>query len=111
MIHVSPHPLFRREGDDLYVDVPLTPREAYKGGKVRVPTPDGEVNLKVHEHTQSGQLSRLRGKGVTRKGKEPGDLYVSFRILVPTSDDPSVVAAIEALEKADPEDPRAAIEV
>ena len=39
VIHVRPHPLFRREGDDLYVDVPLTPAEAYRGGKVRVPTP------------------------------------------------------------------------
>ena len=99
VIHVSPHPLFRREGDDLYVDVPLTPAEAYRGGKVRVPTPDGEVNLKVKEYTQSGQLSRLRGKGVTRKGKEPGDLYVKFLVYVPVVDDPEVAAAIDTLEK------------
>jgi curved DNA-binding protein len=99
VIHVRPHPLFRREGDDLYVDVPLTPGEAYNGGKVRVPTPDGEVNLKVPQHTQSGQLSRLRGKGIARKGKEPGDLYVKFLVNIPTVDDPEVAAAIEALEK------------
>ena len=99
VIHVRPHPIFRREGDDLYVDVPLTPREAYKGGKVRVPTPDGEVNLKVPERTQSGQLSRLRGKGVARKGKEPGDLYVKFLVQIPTIESPEIEAAIDALEQ------------
>lgn len=104
VIHVRPHPTFRREGDDLYVDVPLTPVEAYRGGKVRVPTPDGEVNLKVPVHAQSGQLSRLRGKGVARKGKEPGDLYVRFLVHIPTTESPEIEAAIEALEKhvADP---------
>ncbi|MFO0592412.1 MAG: DnaJ C-terminal domain-containing protein [Polyangiaceae bacterium] len=99
VIHVRPHPVFRREGDDLFIDVPLTPREAYHGGKVRVPTPDGEVNLKVPERTQSGQLSRLRGKGVVRKGKEPGDLYVKFLVHIPKSEDPEVAAAIDVLEK------------
>jgi curved DNA-binding protein len=99
IIHVRPHPFFRREGDDLYVDVALTPREAYRGGKVRVPTPDGEVNLKVPEHAQSGQLTRLRGKGVARKGKEPGDLYVRFQVHIPTEDNPEVAAAIDTLDK------------
>jgi len=98
VIHVRPHPIFRREGDDLYVDLPLTPREAYRGAKVRVPTPDGEVTLKVPEHAQSGQLSRLRGKGVTRKGKEPGDLYVKFMVHIPTADAPEIGEAIDTLE-------------
>lgn len=99
VIHVTPHPLFRREGDDLYLDVPVTPQEAYRGGKVRVPTPDGDVTIKVHPHAQSGQLVRLRGKGVTRKGKEPGDLYVKLMVHIPTVDSPEVAAAIETLEK------------
>lgn len=99
VIHVEPHSLFRREGDDLYVDVPLTPREAYHGGKVRIPTPDGEVSLKVPARAQTGQLTRLRGKGVARKGKEAGDLYVRFLVHIPTVDDPEVAAAIETLEK------------
>src|SRR6185369_383310 len=46
-IHVTPHPYFKREGDDLHVDVPITLGEAYKGEKVKIPTPDGEVTLKV----------------------------------------------------------------
>lgn len=99
VMHVQPHDLFRREGDDLYVDLPLTPREAYRGAKVRVPTPEGEVTLKVPERARSGQLTRLRGKGVTRKGKEPGDLYVKFLVQNPTVDDPEVAEAIDTLEK------------
>ncbi|MFT3773304.1 MAG: DnaJ C-terminal domain-containing protein [Minicystis sp.] len=104
-IHVTPHPFFKREGDDLHLEVPVTLGEAYRGEKIRIPTPDGEVTLKVPAHTQSGQVMRLRGKGVTRKGKEPGDLYVKFIVHVPTSDDPEVAKAIDVLADKVP-DPR-----
>jgi curved DNA-binding protein len=99
VIHVRPHPLFRREGDDLYLDVPVTPHEAYRGGKVRVPTPEGDVTIKIPQRAQSGQLIRLRGKGVVRKGKEPGDMYVKLMVHLPTVEDPEVAEAIETLEK------------
>ena len=105
-IHVTPHPFFEREGDDLHVEVPVTLGEAYRGEKIRVPTPDGEVTLKVPKHTQSGHVTRLRGKGVTRKGKEPGDLYVKFIVHVPTEDDPEVAAAVEVLAAKMTGDPR-----
>jgi curved DNA-binding protein len=108
VIHVTPHPFFKREGDDLHLEVPITVVEAYRGGKVRIPTPDGEVTLKVRPHTQSGQVTRLRGKGVARKGKEPGDLYVRYLVQVPTSDAPEVAEAIEALDIEGP-DPREGI--
>jgi curved DNA-binding protein len=104
-IHVTPHPLFKREGDDLYLDLPVTIGEAYRGGKIKIPTPAGEVTLKVPPRTQSGQVTRLRGKGVARKGKEAGDLYVKFVIHVPTSDDPEVAKAVEVLD-AKVDDPR-----
>jgi curved DNA-binding protein len=97
-IHVRPHPLFKREGDDLYLDVPVTIGEAYRGEKVRVPTPDGEVTLKVPPRTQTGQVTRLRGKGVARKGKEPGDLYVKFLVHVPTVEDDEVAKAVDLLD-------------
>jgi len=96
-IHVTPHPFFTRQGDDLHLDLPITLAEAYRGEKVRIPTPDGEVALKVPPRTQSGRVMRLRGKGVTRKGKEPGDLYVKFIVHVPTGDDPEVAKAIDEL--------------
>lgn len=105
VVHVTPHERFEREGDDLHLDVPVTLGEAYLGGKIKVPTPDGEVTLKVPPRTQSGKVTRLRGKGVARKGKEPGDLYVRFIVHIPTGDEPEVVAAMEALaDKV--EDPR-----
>ncbi|MDI1482066.1 DnaJ C-terminal domain-containing protein [Polyangium sp. y55x31] len=97
-IHVTPHPLFKREGDDLRLDVPVSIGEAYFGGKVKVPTPDGEVTLKVPAHTQSGQVLRLKGKGVARKGKEAGDLYVRFLIHVRTEEDPRVAEAVKELD-------------
>ncbi|MCC6559417.1 MAG: DnaJ domain-containing protein [Polyangiaceae bacterium] len=98
-IHVTPHRLFKREGDDLHLEVPITIGEAYRGDKIRVPTPDGEVTLKIPARAQTGQVTRLRGKGVARKGKEPGDLYVRFLVHVPTDDDPEVAKAVEALDK------------
>ncbi|MGZ3449882.1 MAG: DnaJ C-terminal domain-containing protein [Polyangiales bacterium] len=108
-LHVHPHPHFRREGDDLHLELPLTVAEAYQGARVRVPTVDGEVTMKVPPRTQAGQKMRLKGKGVQRKGKESGDLYVHFKVLAPTSDDPEVAAAIDTIAKHEPGDPRQGI--
>lgn len=96
-IHVHPHHFFRREGDDLHVDVPITIAEAFRGAKVKVPTIDGAVQLKVPERTQSGSVVRVRGKGVAKKGKEAGDLYVHFMVRVPTESTPEIERAIDAL--------------
>lgn len=86
VIHVASHPHFKREGDDLKLDLPVTPLEAYEGAKVKVPTVDGSVTVKVPPRTQSGTTLRVRGKGVAKKNKEPGDLYVRFVVHVPTAD-------------------------
>ena len=105
-IHVEPHPFYRREGDDLHLDLPITIAEAYRGAKVKVPTTDGAVTLKVPAHAQSGTQLRLRGKGVARKGKSAGDLYVHFMVRVPASDAPEVAKVIDELAAFDVEDPR-----
>jgi curved DNA-binding protein len=105
-IHVQPHPHFRREGDDLHLSVPITIAEAYRGAKVKVPTIDGSVSLKVPPKSQSGSVVRLRGKGVARKGREAGDLYVHFEVQIPTSDDPKVAAIIDQLAEEQTADPR-----
>jgi curved DNA-binding protein len=110
-LHVTPHRFFRREGDDLHLDLPVTVAEAYRGAKVRVPTIEGDVSLKVPEHTQSGQMVRLRGKGVTRKGSPPGDLYVHFMVHVPTSKAAAVHELIDRIAEHQPEDPRRGIEI
>ncbi len=99
-LHVRPHAHFHREGADLHVDLPLTLGEAFHGAKVRVPTPEGSVTLKVPPQTQSGQTQRLKGKGVVRKNAVAGDLYVHFQVRYPASDLPDVRRAIEDLEHA-----------
>ena len=105
-IHVTPHAHFRREGDDLHLDLPVTIREAYHGARIKVPTVDGSVTLKVPEHTQSGAVLRLRGKGVGKKGRAAGDIYVHFLIQLPTATDPEVAKLVDELSKHQPEDPR-----
>lgn len=86
-LKVSSHPYFKRDGADLLLDLPITIAEAYLGAQVRVPTPDGEVKLTVPAGTQSGDRLRLRGKGVERKKKDPGDMFVRFLVRYPTSND------------------------
>lgn len=107
-VHVTPHPHFRREGHDLWLELPITVVEAWEGAKVRVPTADGEVVLKVPPRTQSGDVTRLRGKGVQRQGHGAGDLYVKFMLRLPTGDDAAIAEAMEKL-RAHATDPRADI--
>jgi curved DNA-binding protein len=110
-IHVEPHAFFKREDDDLHLDLPITIAEAYAGAKVKVPTIDGSVTLKVPAHTQSGARLRVRGKGVTRKGNPVGDLYVHFLVQIPTDDSPELASLIEKIAAFQTEDPRAKIKM
>jgi curved DNA-binding protein len=103
VIHVTPHPLFRREGDDLHIDVPIQVSEAIKGGKVKVPTFEGAVAVKVPPGTQSGGVLRVRGKGVERKNRPKGDLYVHFQVHIPTRMSPELTKIADEIEKL--EDP------
>lgn len=98
-IHVNPHPHFERDGLDLYLNLPITVGEAHRGGKVRVPTPDGAVTLSVPKHAQSGQEMRLKGKGVKR-GQKQGDLYVRFLVKLPAQDSEEIDQAVATLENA-----------
>jgi len=107
-IRVKPHPFFERSGLDLYLDLPITVGEAYRGAKVRVPTPEGPVTLTVPKHAQSGQVARLKGKGVRRQG-QTGDLFVRFQIKLPVATSPEIEAAVETLEAAMTGDVRAGI--
>jgi curved DNA-binding protein len=104
-LDVEPHPHFTRSGDDLNLDLPITIGEAYRGAQVVVPTPHGDVKLTVPKGAQSGQKLRLRGKGVQRKDKPAGDLYVRFLVTYPAGDDPALAQAIATLGERDT-DPR-----
>ena len=83
-VHVSAHPLYRREGDDLHLVVPIAVHEAALGARVDIPTPDGTARLRVPPGPQSGQRFRLRERGVAsaRDGRR-GDLVVEVRLMLP----------------------------
>jgi len=110
-VHVAPHPHFRRDGDDLHLELPITIGEAYHGAKVRVPTVDGAVSMKVPARAQSGQTVRLRGKGVARKGRPEGDLYVHFLVQVPQDPKNEAAELIDKLAAFEGDDPRRGIEL
>ncbi|SRR5690606_1942742 len=87
-VKVEPHPLLKREGNDIRFELPVTLYEAVLGATVRVPTLDGVVELKVPPNSSSGRVLRLRGKGIkpaARGGREqsPGDLLATVRIVLP----------------------------
>jgi len=83
-VHVGAHPLFRREGDDLQVTVPIAIHEAALGARFEIPTFDGPTRLRVPPGTQTGQRIRLHERGVpSRRDGRRGDLVVEFRIVLP----------------------------
>jgi molecular chaperone DnaJ len=87
-VNVEPHPLFRREGDDIHVTVPIAVHEAALGARVEVPSLDGPVRLRVPPGTQSGQRFRLRDRGVVSPlDARRGDLVVEVRLVLPRTMD------------------------
>jgi curved DNA-binding protein len=84
-VRLAPHPLFRLNGQDLEVEVPVAPWEAALGARIEVPLLEGRATLKLAAGAQSGQRLRLRSKGLARRGGGQGDLYAVIRIMVPTS--------------------------
>jgi molecular chaperone DnaJ len=107
VVHVEPHPLFRREGDDLLLTVPVAIHEAALGSKIEVPSLDGPVRLRVPPGTQSGQRFRLRDHGVpsARDGRR-GDLVVEVRLVLPKMLDERSKELIREFGKINAEDVR-----
>jgi molecular chaperone DnaJ len=104
-VHVEPHKLFGRTGDDLTLTVPITFAEAALGTTLRVPTLDGSVALKITPGTPSGRTLRVRGRGVTTRGRA-GDLLVTVEVAVPTALDGDAREALEKFAAAQTDDPR-----
>jgi DnaJ-class molecular chaperone len=104
-VTVTPHPLFQRDGVDLRLDLPITLYEAVLGGKVRVPTLDGAVELAIPPGTNSGRTFRLKGKGFPGKERK-GDLLASIRIVLPDGEDPELDALMRKWRDIKPYDPR-----
>jgi DnaJ-class molecular chaperone len=104
-VRVAPHPYFVLDGDDLRVDVPITLYEAVLGGKVRVPTLDGAVEIKVPPGTSSGRTFRVGGKGMPGVGKT-GDLYATVTIELPAKEDRELENLMRKWQHERPYDPR-----
>jgi DnaJ-class molecular chaperone len=86
-IKVRAHAMFKRQGDDILVDVPVSIDEAVLGAKIEVPTVDGRVQLTIPKGTSSGKIFRLKGKGVRQRGGGQGDELVTVRIVLPDTID------------------------
>ncbi|MBZ5646293.1 MAG: J domain-containing protein [Acidobacteriia bacterium] len=109
IVRIGEHPVFKRDGDDIHVVVPVTATEAALGAKIEVPTVDGRTQMKVPPGTQSGQKLRLREKGVssaTRDGVR-GDQIVEVKVVVPQVHDERSKEILRELAKLNPDDPRA----
>lgn len=104
-VTVTPHPLFHRDGMDLRLDLPITLYEAVLGGKVRVPTLDGAVELAIPPGTNSGRTFRLKGKGFPGKDRK-GDLLASIRVVLPDGQDAELEALMRRWRDNKPYDPR-----
>ena len=83
-VHVQPHPVFRREGDDLFVSVPVAVHEAVLGARIDVPAFDGPIKLRVPPGTQGGHRFRLSGRGVPASNGGRGDLIIEIQLVLPS---------------------------
>jgi curved DNA-binding protein len=106
-ISVEAHPLYRADGLDLYMELPLAPWEAVLGATVELPTPAGRISLKVPAGTHAGQKLRVGGRGLSRPDGTSGHLYAVAQIVVPTVVDERQRALFDQLKDASTFNPRA----
>jgi DnaJ-class molecular chaperone len=104
-VSIAAHPFFKVDGSDLRVDLPVTLYEAVLGGKVRVPTLTGAIELSIPKNTSSGRIFRLKGKGLPKAGAI-GDLFVTTRIVLPDGNDAELEALMQKWRDHHPYHPR-----
>jgi len=107
-VRLAPHPWFRTEGRDVYLDLPVAPWEAALGDTVRVPTLGGRVDLKLPKGAQTDRHLRLKGRGLP--GSPPGDQFVVLKVVVPPPQNAEEEALYRQLAGARPFNPRAGME-
>ena len=108
-IEFNPHSIYKVDGHDVYIDLPVTPWEAALGATIKVPTPDGQVDLKIAQGTTSGQKLRLKARGIP--GKTPGDLYVVTQITLPPADSDAARAIYQKMQQELAYNPRSKLGV
>jgi DnaJ-class molecular chaperone len=108
-IHIAPHPYFRRDGDNILIELPVSLAEAVLGGRVTVPTITGPVAMTIPKGSDSGAQLRLRGKGIHRRGASDGnggDQLVTLKVVIGDSGDSELAAFLESWAQKHPADPR-----
>jgi DnaJ-class molecular chaperone len=108
-VHIAPHPFFRREGNDIHLELPVSLPEAVLGARIQVPTGTGPVTMTIPKGSDTGTQLRLRGKGIHRKrqGSETtGDQYVTLKVVIGASGDPELAKFLEDWAEKHPTDPR-----
>src|ERR1700736_3711027 len=103
-VRVAPHPLFRRDGDNVQLELPVSLAEAVLGARVSVPTVTGPVTMTIPKGSDTGRQLRLRGKGIQKKS--PGDEIVTLKVFIGPSSDPELAAFLEKWAPQHPFDPR-----
>ena len=104
-LHVAPHPLFRRDGDNIQVELPVSLTEAVLGARVTVPTVTGPVTMTIPKGSDTGGQLRLRGKGIQRR-RSPGDQIVTLKVVIGRSSDAELASFLENWGPQHPFDPR-----
>lgn len=105
-VRIASHPAFTRRGPDLTVRVPVTLGEAALGAKIDVPSPWGEIAVKIPPGTSSGKRLRIKGHGVRREGQPDGDLYVELSIVLPKELDEASQELVRKFDEKNPQRPR-----
>jgi len=108
-IEFRPHPFYRIDGRDLYLELPVAPWEAALGASVKAPTPGGIIDLKVPAGSSSGRKLRLKGRGIP--GSPPGDLYVILQVALPAADSDQAKQAYRSMEQQFAFNPRSGLGV
>ncbi len=103
-VELAPHPIFRMQGRDVHMNLPITPWEAALGATVKVPTLGSKVDLKIPAGSQTGRKLRLKGKGLS--GSKAGDQYVTLQIVTPAADDDAAKRFYRSMAEKFDFDPR-----
>lgn len=108
-VHVAPHPLFKRVGNDVILELPVTLKESILGTRIDVPTIAGTVNLMIPPHSGRGRRLRLKGRGIAAGG-QIGDQYVELKLVLPSQAEPALTSFMEGWTPDHAENPRAEFE-
>ena len=105
-VEVLPDRRVTRDGDDITLELPISLSEAVLGGRIRVPTPTGDVTMVVPKGSNTGTTLRLKGKGAPRRGGGNGDQFVKLKVMLPRPPDPELEAFVENWTKGKDHNPR-----